>query len=44
MPKIRTEVPEKRYVIAYFPIQIWIQRGKIIKIYLYSSRSKTNSL
>ena len=29
--KTRTEVLEKRYVIAYFCFHFWIQRGQIIK-------------
>jgi hypothetical protein len=31
-------------VIAYFLFQIWIQRGQIIKILLFSSRNKTKNL
>ena len=42
--KKRTEVLEKRYVIAHFCFHFWIQRGQIIKIYLFSSRGKTNRL
>jgi hypothetical protein len=30
--------------MAYFRFQIWIQRGQIIKIYLFSSRCKTHIL
>ena len=31
-------------MIAYFRFQIWIRRGQIIKITLFSSRGKTKSL
>jgi len=44
MPTTRTEVPDKLYETGYFRFQIWIQRGQVTKIHLFSSRSKTKSL
>jgi len=40
----RTEIVEKRQVMAYFGFKIWIQRGQIINTYLFSSRGKTHIL